>query len=211
MSAVTIVATVSLLLGPPLLHTPVDDRPTLNLTVSDRFGFEQEFLAKIEIEVSVVFEELDVDVHWTASRGTPLGETGDNGAPGRPGGPARFRVLLAQGPPAMWNVKDRAMGVVVPSAPARRTVIVFPTRVLTVLGVERPPGAPGLGFRTTLGARAFARVIVHELVHALAPEHSHAEDGLMLGTLNRDLLQRRELRLDRECEEALLSGLRRLR
>ena len=110
----------------------------------------------------------------------------------------------------MWNVKDRAMGVVVPSAPARRTVIVFPTRVLTVLGVERPPGAPGLGIRTTLEARALARVIVHELVHALAPEHPHAEDGLMLGTLNRRLLQRGELRLDRACEEALLSGLRRL-
>ncbi len=99
------------------------------------------------------------------------------------------------------------MGIVVSEPRPRRHVIIFPERVLRVLDADRHAGRPLAARRSQQIARAFARVVVHELVHAIAPEHSHAKQGLMRGTLNRQLLLSRELPVNPACHAAIVGAL----
>ena len=49
--------------------------------------------------------------------------------------------------------------------------------------------------------------LVHELVHAIVPEHSHSQDGLLRGTLDRRLLLAQDLPLGVECVAAVRESL----
>jgi hypothetical protein len=58
-------------------------------------------------------------------------------------------------------------------------------------------------------ARAVARVVAHEIVHAVAPEANHTATGLMQPELTRAHLEMKRLRLARETTDALRRGLQR--
>ena len=120
---------------------------------------------------------------------------------------ATIRVQISDSLPEEWGLKREAMGIAVPGAPPRRRVVVFPLRILRVLAIDRGSGLPvRRRFHRAVG-RAFARVIVHEVVHALAPDVSHAETGIMRGSLARWFLLADELALDEASREAVLAGL----
>jgi hypothetical protein len=57
---------------------------------------------------------------------------------------------------------------------------------------------------------AIARVVAHEVVHAVAPREPHTARGLMHGNLDRVFLTGREAIVDPGCAEAFLKGLARL-
>jgi hypothetical protein len=56
-------------------------------------------------------------------------------------------------------------------------------------------------------SRAMSRVIVHELVHAVAPQHPHSSAGLMSLRVSRATLLGQGVQLDPPAREALLTGL----
>ena len=99
------------------------------------------------------------------------------------------------------------MGIVVPGAGPRRRIIIFPTRVLRVLGEEHRGGWPTTTRHTRRVARAFSRVIAHELIHALTSGLSHSRHGLMRGRLNRDSLFADRLPIDAASRSAVESAL----
>jgi hypothetical protein len=57
-------------------------------------------------------------------------------------------------------------------------------------------------------AKALGRVVVHELVHRIAPELPHARSGLMREDLGASFLTRRSVSLDEASAAAVLSALR---
>jgi len=181
----------------------VDPKP-LHLVVSDRYGFDAAFTDLVGGEVLGILGGMGVGATWSLEE-LPVGD-GDAPRPAGAGAESFF-VLLSGASPAAWGVKDRAMGTVVPNENRRRRLLVFPTRVLRVLGLDRRSGRPPLAFHNLETARALARVVVHELIHALSPDHSHAAGGLMRGTLNRKFLLRPDLPIDSECRAALQSAL----
>ncbi len=87
-------------------------------------------------------------------------------------------------------------------------VIVFPGRVFRVIDAYRDLGGPRAVRYNRATARALARVVVHELGHAIAPEQPHAEEGVMRGTLSRRFLEARELRIDAASRAAIIRALR---
>ncbi len=191
---------------PPVetIHDPLQ----VQLVASDRFGFRDEFLASVGGDVLAILRTIDIDATWSTEEQVEA----EAMHPRREVGSAdSFPVVFTEKPPSAWGVKRRAMGIVVPAAHPRRRVIVFPNRVLRVLDVDRPAELPPAATYNPATARAFARVVVHELVHALAPEHSHAEQGLMRGTLNRRFLLGHELPIDAACRVAISSALQLLR
>ncbi len=192
---------------PPV--APIQNPLHVQLVASDRFGFRDEFLASMGRDVLAILRTVDIDATWST-------EEQIEAAAERPwrevDAADSFLVVFTGKPPSAWGMKRRAMGTVVPATHhPRRRIIVFPGRVLQVLDADRPPGRPPADTYHLETARAFARVVVHELVHALAPEHSHAEQGLMRGTLNRRFLLGHELPIDAACRVAISSALRLLR
>ena len=57
--------------------------------------------------------------------------------------------------------------------------------------------------------RAYARVLAHEVVHALANDMRHAGSGLMAPTENRSVLISRSIEIDEHPAAATARGLRR--
>lgn len=118
-----------------------------------------------------------------------------------------IQIVLSSSPPSAWGLPDNVMGLVVPTASRpRREIIIFPLWLTQVLGPpydERPPGQiEDLRF-----AHSLARIIAHEVVHAVAPEHPHATSGLMHGQQNRATLLNEGMAIDPVCAEAFRSGL----
>jgi hypothetical protein len=56
-------------------------------------------------------------------------------------------------------------------------------------------------------SRAIARVVVHEVVHAIAPNLSHADEGVMHESLLAGALLKRDIEIDRRTREEFLRGL----
>jgi hypothetical protein len=78
--------------------------------------------------------------------------------------------------------------------------------VKRTLGIDPTPGrsiSPGQRWQI---ARAVARVLVHEVVHAVAPSLPHAERGLMGHRLNRQFLLSAGVRFDPAAAAALRTG-----
>jgi len=102
------------------------------------------------------------------------------------------------------------MGVYL-SSDESSAVYVFYHRVARVLGVayERD-GMMQPSDRKRL-AKALGRVVVHELVHRVAPHLPHADSGVMQGDLGRSYLTRKHLSLDDGSRSGVLAALREAR
>ncbi len=152
---------------------------------------------EVRTEIDSILEEAGIRVRWSD------GEDGlANG--GKPG----VVVVLTPSEPTGdgWHLSPSAMGVYL-SAEESSAVYVFYHRVARVLGVAS--GMDGMmvpSDRKRL-AKALGRVVVHELVHRIAPELPHAESGVMRGDLGRSFLTRRSLPLDDGSRAAVLSAL----
>jgi hypothetical protein len=116
-------------------------------------------------------------------------------------GPSDFRIVLLS--------TDRhqdgrpLLGVTRPGPPSFSWLFLGSVRSALGLG----PAATLTGAEVSLLSRALSRMIVHELVHAAAPEHPHSDAGLMSRDVDRGILLGRDVHLDPPAREALLSGL----
>jgi hypothetical protein len=102
-----------------------------------------------------------------------------------------------------WQLEPTSLGVYLVHADAS-TVFVFHERVRRVLGLRSGLLPPG---ERKLLSRALARVAVHEIVHRIAPDLPHAEDGIMRSRLDRALLTRERAFLDPSSVARLLELL----
>ena len=178
-------------------------RMLLQLVVRDKAALAAGIRARARREVSEIFAPLGVDVAW--QWGSPVKGADDETPAARPD--VRIVVIMTSLWPRDWGVKDRALGMVVPTDLPRRRVIVFGRKIGGVLGMRTNVGHWQLDEKAHWLGSALGRVIAHEVVHALAPHHPHAAGGIMDGTQSARTLTRTTA-MDEACAAAFIDGMR---
>jgi len=154
--------------------------------------------ARIRAEAEPIFRDLGVPVRW---------EVGTDPRPSA-AGEVRIQVVLMPSEPSGWGVSGNAMGVVLlPDRGRQDSVYLFYPPILRNAGLGRRAGAMLRPPERRDLSRAIARVVVHEVVHAIAPNLSHADEGVMHDSLLAAALLKNEIEIDRRTREEFLRGL----
>jgi len=188
--------------SPPALALGTVEPPPVGPVVSllwfDPTGVLPGGFETARAEVASVFRGIGVHVQWT------VGELGTSyGAARIPEVP----VILLPDDPDRTRAQRRVMGLVMRDQQPTRVIWVFLRSVRWTLGHDLRRARPIGGRETRELARAVARVVAHELVHAIAPGEPHARGGIMSHALGRHLLLREEASLDTQCATAFLMHL----
>ncbi len=128
-------------------------------------------------EVVKLFESIGVEVEWV-----------DGSKPNMESG-ISVRVVLA-GDPTYWRQARNTMGIVFDGHGPQSSAYIFFHSVARNLG-WKPESVAGrmLDPRKQMAlTRALARVIAHEVFHAVAPALAHGPKGLTQAKLDRDFL-----------------------
>lgn len=122
-------------------------------------------------------------------------------------GELRYLVRIMREPEVHWRLRDDVMAAAPRVEGLEGTIFVFLEQVRSVLGhlASRDPSEAPREHAEL--ARALARILAHEMVHVVAPDHPHATSGLMVADLRRDKLLRRQPRIDRKCARAFHMAL----
>jgi hypothetical protein len=148
-------------------------------------------------EVAATFRDIGVEVAWKP------------GGPGRScaEGPVReLPVILLPSDPQRGNEGAHVMGLVIRDQRPTRAVWVFLSSVRWTLG-DPAPERPLNARQEREVALALARVVAHEVVHAIAPDEPHSRGGLMNHSLNRAFLLGPRSQLTGPCARAFLDQL----
>jgi plasmid stabilization system protein ParE len=119
----------------------------------------------------------------------------------------RYRVSVMRAPKAYWRLRDDVMAAAPRAEGSQGTIYVFLEQVRSVLGhlADRNPSQAPREHAEL--ATALARILAHELVHLVAPDHPHATSGLMVANLRRSSLLKRRARIDPACAQAFRRAL----
>ena len=168
--------------------------PHVILTWNDPYELLPQGVDRVKRDVETVFGEMGIGVSWD-DENSPIASR------------VRIRIVLRATDPTRWKLPKHTMGVVIGNKVPRGTVFVFLPNVLRTLGYGpkvkpiRPPKD------VALIARGLTRVVAHEIIHAIVPEHGHDAGGLLAPKLRRDSLTSRQLDLDPPTRALLLSRL----
>jgi hypothetical protein len=169
--------------------------PHLVLTWTDSYGLLPRGFDRVARDIESVFGEMGIRVSW------------NDGTGGRIDG-VQVQLLLRATDPTRWRLPKETMGVVIGNEIPRGTAFIFFPNVLHALGYKpvvqehmRPPK------EVARIARGLARVVTHEIVHAIVPEHGHDSRGLLASELNHDALIARQLDLDSRTRDLLIARL----
>ena len=174
-----------------------EDQRTLELVWLDSHGLFPDF-ERVRSEADPIFRDLGVTVRW---------EVGTDPRPSLKE-EARIQVVLMPSEPSGWGLSANAMGVVLlPERNQQDSVYLFYGPILRNVGLARKAGAMLEPRARRDVGRAIARVLVHEVVHAIAPNLSHADEGVMHDALLIGALLQREIEVDRRTKEEFLRGL----
>ncbi len=176
------------------------DPPRLALGWYDGFHVCSVMTKRIQSTVVDIFASFGVRAYWEDE--ATVSEYGPEDV--------RVRVILVDAEPTDWKLRPTTLGVVIKTDDVPDTAYIFPRRSFRVLGYE-VPGARECSTPRVMRevSRAMARIIAHELIHVIAPDHPHAEDGLMFGHMDRRRLLQRRLEVDSECVREFLTKLHR--
>lgn len=171
----------------------------LALQWCDPHGLYQQGWAGIGTELTRAFAPFDVSVRFAKEMDAEQED--------------RILVVLVRSEPEAWGLPPGAMGAVMSRSASERHVYLFFPAVARALG-HRPDALrrrwPTPIEERALG-RAFARVIAHEVIHALLPSRPHSEEGITGRTLDRSSLLASRIEIDpalaRELRAALLRQL----
>jgi hypothetical protein len=154
------------------------DRRTLELVWMDPQGLFPDFEA-VQSEADAVFADLGVSVRWEVGT-APRSSSADRD-------PVRIQVVLMPTEPSTWGLSPTAMGVVLlPDRRPQDSVFLFYRPILRNLGLgTKGDSMLRPGERRDV-ARALGRVVVHEVIHAVAPNLAHSDEGLMHDALLAD-------------------------
>jgi hypothetical protein len=176
---------------------PADELPTLELVWLDAHRLVADFRS-VSAEADSIFRDMGVDVQW---------EVGTDPRPAGQGH-VRIQIVLMPSEPSGWGIPPNAMGVVLlPERAPQESVFLFYRPILRSAGLGRTAGTMlKPSERRDLG-RAIARVVVHEVVHAVAPNLSHADEGVMHDALLVGALLRKAIKVDDRTKAEFLRGL----
>lgn len=185
--------------GPSAQSHPIDTHPRRTALPRIRLAWHDPNrlfgiglgLATIRQDVSRFFADLGVAVEWdVVGRSNTIDLT----------------ILLRGEPPPSWGGRRDVMGAVLGKAIPRQNVLVILSNVQRTMGFEPGPASGFTPLQNVEVARALARVLAHEIVHAVAPAHPHASEGLMHRSQTRaSLLKQPDL--DPGCREAVVAAL----
>jgi hypothetical protein len=147
-------------------------------------------------EVSRIFRDVGVSLRWErGGSDTNLGE-----------GPLDIPVILLATDPMVGRASRRVMGLVPRGSDGPRAVWVFLSSVRWTLGHD--PRSSRLSSRQAdeLGL-ALARVVAHEVVHAVAPDEPHTNSGLMHHSMDRSFLLGMKAPIGPDCGRAFVRRL----
>jgi nucleotide-binding universal stress UspA family protein len=122
-------------------------------------------------------------------------------------GPHRYRVSVMQTPKAHWRLRQDVMAAAPRAAGHQGTIYIFLEQVRRVLGHLANHDSSETAREHAELARALARILAHEVVHVVAPDHPHATSGLMVARLRRGPLTKRKARIDQACARAFRDAL----
>ncbi len=162
---------------------------------NDPYQLAEPVFEQIAAEVSSIFGMLDARIQMNRSSSMNLGSISD-----------RLLVLVLPEKPAGWPLSPQVMGVVSPSRPPVIRIF-FRDVALTMGDKPFPIREGGSKERAFYLARGLARVLAHEIVHAIAPPHPHASEGLMNHRLTSEFLMKDQVDFDPICVDAFLKGL----
>ncbi len=189
------VLVMAVLLGSMTLRA--EQRRTLELVWLDSHGLFPDF-ERVRSEAEPIFRDLGVEVEW---------EVGSDPRPAI-SGTAGVQVVLMPSEPSGWGIAANAMGVVLlPSRSQQHSVFLFYPPILRNVGLGRRAGSMLNPRERRDVARALARVVVHEVVHAVAPNLSHADRGVMHDSLLSGALAKPTIEIDDRTKEEFLRGL----
>jgi hypothetical protein len=174
--------------------------PRLTLAWMDHYGLLRFGFQSMADEVKEIFRAVGVEVVF--KKGV-LSE--DN---------ASLEIVISVRPfaPVGWNLGEHVMGAVPmgeqPKGVRRRRVVyIFLSNVIKTLALEHKPTRLPTATETGVLAQALARIVSHEVVHAIAPDAPHSYSGLMQLQLTRKDLLKPHLRLSSRSAKAFHSGL----
>jgi hypothetical protein len=174
-----------------------EDRRKLDLVWLDAHGLFPDF-DRVRVEADAIFSDLEVSVGW---------EVGTDPGPSA-AGVRRIRVVLMPSEPSGWGISPNAMGVVLlPNRGRQGSVYLFYRPILRNIGLGGREATMLTPRERRDTARAIARVLLHEVIHAIAPRLSHADEGVMHDSLLMGALARREIAIDDRTREEVLRGL----
>jgi hypothetical protein len=116
-------------------------------------------------------------------------------------------VIVLPGPPPGGRLHDHVMGATQRTPEGVRAMWVYASGVAATLGLEPAPAAFWPPRQRRQFGVALGRVVVHELVHALAPQRPHVGGGLMAERMGRTLLLRSGLPIDATTARAVRESL----
>ena len=128
-------------------------------------------------------------------------------APAEQPGELRYRVLLMRAPEAHWRLRPDVLAAAPRAEGYQGTIYVFLEQVQRTLGHIASLDVLRVSQQQRELVTALARIIAHEVVHVVAPDHPHATSGLMVAQLRRRSLVRRNARVDPACALAYREAL----
>jgi hypothetical protein len=120
---------------------------------------------------------------------------------------SELTVIVLPGRPPGAKLDHAVMGATNRSSQGVRAIWVYADGVSATLGLHRRRGVPWVNSQRGEFAIALGRVVVHELVHAVAPRQTHVKGGLMAERMGRSLLLASPLAIDAATSEAFRAGL----
>ncbi|HKC14274.1 MAG TPA: hypothetical protein VKI41_19785 [Vicinamibacteria bacterium] len=174
--------------------------PALVLVWFDPDGLLPSAFEPLGREVAATFREIGVEVAWR--QGGPGRSCADGPVPELP-------VILLPADPRRGNEAAHVMGLVIRNQRPTRAVWVFLSSLRWTLG-DPAPERPLNSRQEREVALALARVVAHEVVHAIAPDEPHSRGGLMNHSLNRAFLLGPRSALTGPCARAFLDQLQAL-
>lgn len=144
-----------------------------------------------------------------AALGRTMGVEMGLAAPGVIAEPARrrYRVKVMRAPKDHWLLRGDVMAAAPRTEGHRGTIYLFLERVQRTLGHLKNSDSSDEAREHTELAKALARILAHELVHIVAPDHPHAKEGLMVARLRRSLLLHPRAGIDPACARAFRDAL----
>lgn len=179
------------------VDSPRDSDATLRLAYFDGTGMSPEVRRAMEQEVERVYGEVGVRVVSLSPE--TMGEA--LAVPGT----FVLRVVIMAKAPSAWDLPAHAMGVYFNGQTyPPQAVYAFQPAIYKELGLD----TRGEGYlRPEEIGRAFGRIVAHEVVHALAPDHKHSGWGILGHAQDERSLTQPQLSISDDAGAALREGL----
>ena len=173
--------------------------PSFTLLLTDQATLSDKTVTAVQVEAEELFTALGTRVEWYSE---PVKDPA--------GVPTHVvEVVLMSRRPESWGLHENSMGAALVSRlrPSGVVAVVFVEKVGNLATIPHPSGFKYTPKRGSRLVQALARVMVHEIIHILAPLHGHSEIGIMEAAHSSDSLTAFDIALDSKCANSFRTGV----